>query len=165
MLASPHPDDPPALPDGFEILAVASSLQAHHYVCVRGVCRLRLCVRTAVLPEQESMIVLRDRHVAARLSATRRFERLLRWPASKRPPLSGPTYYQRLRLAQLLAVHDALSAGASPHELAFTLVFRNRTPLVGGEWKSAGERRHVHRLITDANQMVATGYRTLLLNS
>ena len=73
-----------------------------------------------------------------------------------------PTGYQRARLTQLLALRDALDAGASTRDVAFGLVMPNHRPLAGQDWKGSGERRHVLRLIAEARRLVNGGYRKIL---
>lgn len=75
---------------------------------------------------------------------------------------ASPSSYRRIKLTQLLNLHDAFDAGASPRELAFGLVFPRLDPFAGATWKGSGERRHTLRLIAEARRLVNGGYLRLL---
>ena len=98
-----------------------------------------------------------------RLKATQSYAALLGFAASEkaRAPYLLTAYRQR-RLIQLLALLDAQTAGLSLRQIAFTVVFPRNQPLVGAVWKGSGERRHAHRLLSEAQRMCRQGYRTLL---
>lgn len=150
------------LPPGFEPLADYSDPAEHHLVAARGATRLRLCLRTAPARCPDCLVILHDQCAAVRLAAAARFERVTRGLRLGLDRAASPSAYRRSRLIQLLAIHDALNAGADPRDLAFGLVFPRHRPLVGATWKGSGERRHTLRLIADARRLVIGGYRKLL---
>lgn len=150
------------LPPGFEPLADHSEWNEHHLVAAKGTARLRLCLRAAPPRYPDCLVILRDQCAAARLAAAARFERVTRGLRLGPDRAASPSAYRRSRLVQLLSIHDALDAGADPHDLAFGLVFPRHRPLIGATWKGSGERRHTLRLIADARRLVTVGYRTLL---
>lgn len=73
-----------------------------------------------------------------------------------------PSALQRQRLALLLRVLDASRAGASNREIGLRIVY----PWLAGtdalSWKATSERRRVQRLVAEARDLAATGYRDLL---
>jgi hypothetical protein len=150
------------LPSGFEPLADHSERNEHHLVAAKGTARLRLCLRVAPPRCPDCLVILRDQCAAVRLAAAARFERVTRGLCLGPDRAASPSAYRRSRLVQLLSIHDALDAGADPHDLAFGLVFPWHRPLVGATWKGSGERRHTLRLIADARRLVTGGYRKLL---
>lgn len=109
------------------------------------------------------MIIPHDNHLAARLRAAARYEKAVHGRRLGPDRTASPPAYRRARLILLLAIHDALEAGASARELAFGLVFARHQPLEGAAWKGSDERRHTLRLIAEARKMVDSGYRALLL--
>lgn len=150
------------LPPGFEPLADQSHGHEHHLVVARDAARLRLCLRLAPPRCGDCLIILRDQCATVRLAAATRFERITRGLRLCPDRAASPSTYRRSRLVQLLAIHDALSAGANTRDLAFGIVFPRHRPLVGATWKGSGERRHTLRLIADARRLVTAGYRKLL---
>jgi hypothetical protein len=152
------------LPSGFEPLADHSDAREHHIVAASGASRLRLCLRAAPPRCPDCLIILRDQRAAVRLAAAARFERAALGLRLGPDCAASPSAYRRSRLVQLLAIHDALDAGADVRDLAFGLVFPRHRPLVGATWKGSGERRHTLRLIADARLLVTGGYRRLLLH-
>ena len=152
------------LPPGFEPLADHGDSQDHHLVFGKDATRLRLCLRVASPHFSDSLVILRDQWTAVRLAAATRFERVTRGLRLGPDRAASPSTYRRSRLVQLLAIHDALSAGANPRDLAFGIVFPRHRPLVGATWKGSGERRHTLRLIADARRLTVNGYLGLLLH-
>lgn len=157
----------PPLPN-FELLVEATNSSERHSVYAHGTARLRLCVRHVANRAVAAYAVPLNADCLPRLAAV---TRLAQAACRKRcSPLRGlhssanPTTYQSRRLIQLLAIHDAQAAGASPRDLAFGLVFRGHPPLAGALWKGSSERRHVLRLIAEARRLVASGYRQILLH-
>ncbi|QDX27006.1 DUF2285 domain-containing protein [Sphingomonas suaedae] len=73
-----------------------------------------------------------------------------------------PSALQRQRLALLLCVLDASLAGASNREIGIRIVY----PWLAGtdalSWKATSERRRVQRLVAEARDIAASGYRALL---
>lgn len=73
-----------------------------------------------------------------------------------------PSALQRQRLALLLRVLDASLAGARNREIGLRIVY----PWLAGTgalaWKSMSERRRVQRLVAEARDLAACGYRDLL---
>ncbi len=150
------------LPPGSEPLAQFASDTERHTVVAIASARLRLCVHKVPGLTVPTLTIPCDPTCALRLAAATRFQRVTQ---GKRASIDGaavPTVYQRARWVQLLALHDALEAGASSRDLAFGIVFPNHRPLKGAEWKGSGERRHVLRLTAAARRLVASGYRSLL---
>jgi len=68
-----------------------------------------------------------------------------------------PSSRQRIRLAQLLIIDDALAEGASARDIVFGIVFPNHAVLVGAMWKGSSERRHAMRLIAAPRRLVCVG--------
>lgn len=153
------------LPPGFEPLADAFCDREHHIVVGSGAARLRLCLREGKARWPDCLIILHDPCAAARLAAASRFERVTRGQRLGPDRAALPSDYRRIKLTQLLNLHDATDAGASPRDLAFSFVFPRLRPLTGATWKGSGERRHTLRLIADARHLVNGGYRKLLLHS
>ncbi|MBK8631492.1 MAG: DUF2285 domain-containing protein [Sphingomonadales bacterium] len=150
------------LPNGYEPLAERISASEHHMIVATGVARLRLCLRLAPPRRPDCLIILRDPCAALRLAAAARFERVTHRTSLNSSHDAAPSAYRRSRLVQLLGILDALADGASPRDLAFSLVFPRQSALVGATWKGSGERRHTLRLVADARRMVDSGYRNLL---
>ncbi|MBN8483837.1 MAG: DUF2285 domain-containing protein [Sphingomonadales bacterium] len=150
------------LPPGFEPLADQSCGNEHHLVAAKDAARLRLCLRAAPPHCPDCLIILRDQCAAVRLAAAARFDRVTRGLRLGLNHSASPSAYRRSRLVQLLAVHDALDAGAGPRDVAFGIVFPRHRPLFGVTWKGSGERRHTLRLIADARRLVTSSYRKLL---
>ncbi|WP_162184743.1 DNA -binding domain-containing protein [Sphingomonas hengshuiensis] len=73
-----------------------------------------------------------------------------------------PSALQRQRLTLLLRILDASLAGASNREIGLRLVY----PWLAGTdalaWKATSERRRVQRLVAEARDLAASGYRDLL---
>jgi hypothetical protein len=150
------------LPPAFETLADRSDNHVRNLVAAKGQVRLRLCLRCAPPRRPDCLVILRVPCVVMRLAAAARFEQVTREfrPGSQRSV--SPPAYRRSKLVQLLAIHDALDAGANPHDLAFGLIFPRHRPLIGATWKGSGERRHTLRLIADARRLVDGGYLRVL---
>lgn len=152
------------LPLRSEPLVEVATDTERHLVFAHGTTRLRLCVRRALCRSVPVFSIPCDPSCDLRLAATIRLQRLTRSDRAKVDRSALPSANQRARFARLLALHDALEAGASAHDLAFGLVFPNHRPLAGAMWKGSGERRHVLRLIAAARRLVTNGYRGLLLH-
>lgn len=150
------------LPPDFEPLAEQSSTKEYHLVAAQGPARLRLCLRRSLARGLDSIVIPRDPNAIVRLAATARFERAMLGHRPGPDRAGSPSTYRRLRLVQLLAIHDAQAAGADTRDLAFGLVFPRHRPLVGAIWKGSSERRHTLRLVAEARRLVTTGYRNLL---
>ncbi|MDF0542771.1 DUF2285 domain-containing protein [Sphingobium sp. H39-3-25] len=150
------------LPPAVELLVHESSPTEHHLVAAQGTTRLRLCLRAAPSNCPDCLIIPHDECASVRLAAATRFERVTRGLRPGPDRAASPSAYRRSRLALLLGIHDALNAGASPRDLAFSLVFPRLRPLVGATWKGSGERRHTLRLIAEARHLVNSGYHKLL---
>ncbi|MGD9471247.1 MAG: DUF2285 domain-containing protein [Novosphingobium sp.] len=133
-----------------------------HIVFAHRTARHRLCVRHAPLAAEPTISIACDDSCALRLAAATRLEKVIRGDRLRLDRAVLPTNYQRLRLTQFLALHDALETGASARDLAFGLVFPRNRPLAGATWKGADERRHTLRLIAEARRLVNDGYRKLL---
>ena len=153
---------PVALPPNCVRIAEASTDSEHHLVIAQDAARLRLCFRAAPTDCNDCLLILRDSRSLTRLAAATRFERATHGIRLRLDGSAMPSGYQRARLATLLGIHDALHAGASSHDVAFTLVFPRHSPLAGSIWKGSGERRHALRLIAEARRLVGGGYRKLL---
>lgn len=153
----------PLLP-GFDRLAEASFGTDYHLVVAKGNARLRLCIHMSRAHSHDCLIVPHDNHLAARLRSAARYEKAVHGRRLGPDRTTSPPAYRRARLVLLLAIHDALEAGASARDLAFGLVFARHQPLAGAAWKGSDERRHTLRLISEARKMVDGGYRKLLLH-
>lgn len=158
----------PVEPAAFELPASARMLAdrliggERHLVLETALHRVRLCIRRAAGRKITMIVIPMDGLAGKRLAAARTAERLLCGHGEGAHNSALPTRYQRGRFILMLAVHDALTDGATIHDVAFTLAFPRTKPLTGAEWKGSGERRHTLRLIADARRMVTTGYRMLL---
>lgn len=73
-----------------------------------------------------------------------------------------PSSLQRQRLTLLLRALDASLAGASIREIGTSLVYPWLAGIDAAAWKAASERRRVQRLVAEARELAASGYRTLL---
>lgn len=147
---------------GCERLVEIVSETGRHTVIAHGTARLRLCVRQAPSRPVPTLCIPYDTVCMLRLAAAARLDRVTRGGHYSVNHSGLPTTYQRTRFAQFLGLHDALEAGASARDLAFSLVFPYHRPLIGAVWKGSGERRHVLRLIAEARRMVGGGYQKLL---
>ena len=161
-METPDPFGPIGLPPDCKSLAEAIVEADHHLVMSHGAARLRLCLRRAPTRVDRCLIVPCDDCSMTRLAAATRFQRVTRGRRVAPDRSAMPTGYQRARLTRLLALSDALDAGASTRDVAFGLVMPNHRPLGGADWKGSGERRHVLRLIAEARRLVNGGYRKLL---
>jgi hypothetical protein len=162
ILETPNPVRSLAFLTGCEPIADATNDTERHLVLAQGSTRLRLCVRHAPHLASPRFSIACDVSCALRLAAATRLERVTGGTRLRLDHAAMPTRYQRIRLVQFLALHDALEVGASARDLAFGLIFPNHRPLAGAIWKGSGERRHVLRLIADARRLVDGGYRNLL---
>jgi hypothetical protein len=149
------------LPDVAPLAEFIAGDGRHLVFDVAGV-RHRLHVLTGA-PRAPLAILLpplgRPLRVAACDAARRMFAGLtMAEPAS----VMRPSALQRQRLALLLRVLDASLAGASNREIGLGIVY----PWLGGidalAWKATSERRRVQRLVADAGNLAASGYRDLL---
>ena len=141
-------------PDGRHMV-VASSDGTH-----------RLWLREPHPDTSLAVVIPIDRHFALRIAAAARFERRLRGVAQGHPPPEyWPTAFQRNRLFLLINLLDAENEGASRREMACTLLYRNSAPMGRAEWKGSSQRRRTHRMMDEAKQMMAGGYRELLLGN
>lgn len=152
--AAPLPDVGP--------LAEFDAGDARHVVLDVAGARHRLHVRTASPRAPLTILLppLADPLRAAACDAARRmFARL-----STAEPASAmrPSALQRQRLTLLLRVLDTSLAGAGNREIGLRLVY----PWLAGTdalaWKSTSERRRVQRLVAEARDLAASGYRDLL---
>lgn len=73
-----------------------------------------------------------------------------------------PSALQRQRLALLLRVLDASLAGASNREIGSAIVYPWLAGTDAVAWKAMSERRRVQRLVAEARDLAASGYRGLL---
>ncbi|WP_341711527.1 DUF2285 domain-containing protein [Erythrobacter sp.] len=151
----------PLPPDSEPLVEFASDTERHTVVAIASA-RVRLCVHKVPGLTVPTLTIPCDPSCALRLAAATRFQRVTQGKRANIDRSAEPTAYQRTRWSQLLALHDALEAGASSRDIAFGIVFPNHRPLKGAEWKGSGERRHVLRLTAAARRLVASGYRSLL---
>lgn len=145
------------------ILSDNTGSDGRHLVIADRLRRHRLWIRSATSLDAETFETLADQTSCLRLGATLQFSR---WLHGSGPqllrPLLVPTPYQRQRLVQLLRISDAVADGADLRDIAYTLVFRNQTPLAGRSWKDSSDRRSCQRLVAAANRLIAGDYRKLL---
>lgn len=73
-----------------------------------------------------------------------------------------PSIVQRRRLAMLLRVLDASLRGAANREIGVRIVYPWLAGTNAVAWKSTSERRRVQRLVAEARDLAASGYRDLL---
>ena len=148
----------------FKPLAEVSTSDGKHLVYTRGSCRLRLCVRYRAALPVPAVSIPYDETYELRIAAVTRMHLITRAARSTSQGANVIPHNQRLRLGRFLAIHDALVAGASSHDLAYGLIFPNHHRLVGATWKAPSERRQVLRLIAQARSLVSGGYRDILLH-
>lgn len=165
LIETPNISATVSFPPRFELLAELELAAERHLVFGHGDIRVRLCLRHLVSRSADFLLIPRDTCASVRIAAAARFERVTRGDRHKFDPFETPSPYHRSRLVQLLAICDALDAGASSRDIAFGLMFTGHSPLAGAAWKGSGERRHTHRLIAEARHLVGGGYRQLLLHN
>jgi hypothetical protein len=163
VLEDPGPPSTFIPPPGVEIIADHSVSGERHLVLASISGRIRLCIRHAATRDIAAFVIAVDDYSAKRLAAAAIAERVLYWPDTVSPKQLAPTLYQRQRLIQMLAIHDALGSGASISDITFGLIFPRSRPLNGAAWKGSGERRHASRLVAELRRMVGGGYHKLLL--
>lgn len=97
--------------------------------------------------------------VAACEAARRMFAQL-----SMSEPASAmcPSALQRQRLTLLLRVFDAWVSGATNRAIGVEIVYPWLAAADAIAWKTTSERRRVQRLVGEARELVASGYRALL---
>jgi hypothetical protein len=147
-----------------EIVADHDAPDGRHMVIAGPDGPHRLWLREIKPETPLAIIIPADRNLAQRIAAALRLERRLRGTASgQAPPGYQPSAFQRNRLFLLLNLLDAEKAGASRRTMASTLLYRNSAPMGRAEWKGSSQRRRTHRMIEEAKQLMAGGYRQLLL--
>ena len=136
--------------------------ETRHIVLEIAGVRHRLHVRAAAprVPLAILLPPLGDALRAAACDAARRmFARLsVAEPAS----VLRPSALQRQRLALLLRVLDASLAGASNRDIGRRIVYPWLAAIDALAWKATSERRRVQRLVAEARDLAASGYRDLL---
>ena len=152
------------LPPSAQPRAEIAAIDERHHVYDIGRTRLRLCVRMRAERSVPTIAIPCDKGAELRLAATRRWQKLSSGLYARAGSEALPSSYQRTRLAQLLAIHDALAEGASARDISFGIIFPNHAVLAGAMWKGSSERRHTLRLIASARRLVTDGYRDLLLH-
>jgi hypothetical protein len=94
-----------------------------------------------------------DRHFAARVDVVGRLKRAI----GMGPALRQRPFRDAHRQAAMLAVHDAITSGASIHDAAAELL-----PAMPDDWRSSSERSDFRRLQEGAQRMVEGDYLKLL---
>lgn len=161
---APAPADIPGaapLPDIAPLVKFDARDARHLVLDIAGV-RHRLHVRTAV-PHAPLMILLAPLSDPLRVAACDAARRMLARLSTAEPASAmRPSALQRQRLALLLRILDASLAGARNREIGLGIVY----PWLAGTdalaWKSMSERRRVQRLVAEARDLAASGYRDLL---
>lgn len=149
---------------GSDPLVESTTAAERNLVYALGTARLRLCVRLSPGRPVPALAIPCDANCALRLAAAACLQRAMRDSRSPLDATAKPTRNQRIRFVRFLVIHDALEAGVSQRDLAFSLVMPNHRPLGGAAWKGSSERRQALRLIANARRLVASGYRNLLLH-
>jgi hypothetical protein len=136
-----------------------------HLVLAKGDGRHRIWLRAPASAGSLACMIPWDEAFSQRLGAVRRLERHLAG-ASATVPDGGrrPTAFQQRRLGLLLDIVDALGSQPQPYtyDIAARFVYPRMTIGRGAEWKSSSERRRTQRLISEALELVDTGYLRLL---
>jgi hypothetical protein len=146
-----------------EIVADHDASDGRHMVIASPNGLHRLWLREIKPNGSLAVIIPADRNFAQRIAAVTRFERRLRGTVPEQPPPGyRPTAFQRNRLSLLLNLLDAEKAGASRRTMASTFLYRNSAPMDRAEWKGSSQRRRTQRMIDEAKQIMASGYRDLL---
>jgi hypothetical protein len=153
---------PAMFPQGYDPLAEFKCGNAHHLVLANAAYRLRLCLWQAPGQQSPAMILLKDDSLAVRLAAAGHYARICKKHMAPPSPPCQPTPYQRLALVRLLQINDAMAAGATCRDIAWTIVFPKHECLSGMAWKGSAERRHCWRLIGQAKRLQHGGHLRLL---
>lgn len=149
-------------PGGYTSLAEHRDGDAYHLVLGCSLQRLRLCLWLASEDDRPVLNLAKDKDLAIRLSAATCYAAA--WRKHKVAPKVPfqPSPYQRAALVRLLQICDALAAGASCPDIAWSIVFPRHERLTGNEWKGSAERRHCWRLIGQARRLTNGGHLQLL---
>lgn len=150
------------VPRGYAPLAEHRDASAHHLVLGRSMQRLRLCLWH--VPEQELPVLClaKDKDLPVRLGAAAFYAAACSKEQAMPRASLLPSPYQRAALVRLLQIFDALGAGASCRDIAWTIVFPRHERLTGSLWKGSAERRHCWRLISQARRLADGGHLRLL---
>lgn len=149
------------LPDSAPTVEYDDGEARHLVFDIVGV-RHRLLV-LAASPSVPLTILLPPLADALRAAACDAARRMLAGLSTAEPvSVLRPSALQRQRLTLLLRVLDASLAGAGNREIGLSIVY----PWLAGTdalaWKSTSERRRVQRLVAEARDLAASGYRDLL---
>lgn len=152
--AAPLPDIAP--------LVQFEGADARHLVFDAAGVRHRLYIRT-VTPGVPLAILLPPLGDPLRTAASDAVRRTVAGLGMSEAALAlRPSVLQQRRLALLLRVLDASLAGAGNREIGLGVVY----PWLAGtdalSWKAMSERRRVQRLVAEARDLAASGYRDLL---
>ena len=135
---------------------------ARHIVLDIAGVRHRLHVRAAA-PRGPLAILLPPLGDALRAAACDAARRMFAGLSVAEPAsILRPSALQRQRLALLLRVLDASLAGASNRDIGLRIVYPWLAAIDALAWKATSERRRVQRLVAEARDLAASGYRDLL---
>lgn len=161
LVPAPHLSGAAPLPD-LRPCAEFGDDQVRNVVVDRDGVRHRLRV-FATEPNARLAILLPPLGDALRAAACDAARRMIASLAVAKPaaPLR-PSVLQHQRLALLLRVLDASRAGAGNREIGTGIVYPWLAGTDATAWKATGERRRVQRLLAEARDLAAGGYRDLL---
>lgn len=148
------------------VVADEADDQERHLVLTERWQRYRLKVVQPVPGQKISYLLSADESLETRLTALQFFNsRPSGQTVSTVASPLRPTPYQSHRFLLMLKLLDALdeAAGKNPttRELA-TILGLSQTGLRAIDWKTSSARRQTQRLVVEARQMAASGYRDLL---
>ena len=148
------------------VVADEADDQERHLVLTERWQRYRLKVVQPVPGQKISYLLSADESLETRLTALQFFNsRPSGQTVSTVASPLRPTPYQSHRFLLMLKLLDALdeAAGKNPttRELA-TILGLSQTDLRAIDWKTSSARRQTQRLVVEARQMAASGYRDLL---
>lgn len=153
---------------GRQILAETADRQTRFLVLAGSKARHRVRIEIDDLAAANAYELNADAGLEVRLAAVRAFHFPGRTVApSARNHLLCPSAYQRHRLAMLLTILDRLDAkrasgGVTLRQIADELLSPGIAKLSALEWKSSSQRRQVQRLVAEAREMSANGFRDLV---
>jgi hypothetical protein len=161
---APAPADLPgaaALPDVAPVAEFHVGDARHLVLDIAGV-RHRLHVRGAT-PRAPLAILLPPLGDTLRAAACDAVRRMFAGLSVAEPVAAlRPSALQRQRLTLLLRVLDASLAGATNREIGLRIVYPWLAEIDAVSWKATSERRRVQRLVAEARDLAALGYRDLL---
>ncbi len=147
--------------DGPEITAECLAYRDWHVVLLAGGRRYRLLIRRCRANERLTFLAPADAQAERRAAVIAAFHRELLGLRGARAE-SAPALSERWRLVQWLRLLDAMMEGASPRDIAATLLSADARDYSAAEWDASSERRRIARWQRAALAMRDGGYSALL---